>query len=580
MGLFRKVLLSILLLSAITLALPAVEQLQCTDRLSDQKLNEAILGALVYLEDTQIRPRQGKNSLLTDSSDEGDGCHSQIAINTPFKEVISLPALVPVKMRNRTGDWASHVHFLPKKAGLEGRTLLTIQDSNMFVTAFIAFPLFLFEEDQNSVGSGFIKNILQLCKKNIELCKRGDSYNFWPILPGVTSPSPRTGPYNIPVEFLKKLGESYVNPKFESFFKKLSKGLQVPPKDWLVACLDSKNTSGADALFNIPNDADDTSTVVAFQKALADKYPLYGISVDLNALRLIQSFRDIDRTREDGRDAWKGKNTGAYLTWMRDENEPTFSKPEVGIIPLGVNNVDLVVNSNVVFSLALNGQKSLPGYMEAINLIARGIEAHAWPKAGLYYPQNMIFPYTATRAFREGGANEPVMREAMKKLLIQILEEQEYLAAKEPSLRGAFPGEEDRAYHLSTALGAVSLMNIGREIAIECGCMDRYSRAIHSAVAFLLKEAKKVKFNYNSTIKIFGDKIQPHCWESGLFFAASYWDLGHWRSQAFTVSVVLEALSKYALNFEKSDNNSDKTRLILRHDAKSKYGISLSRLNK
>jgi len=37
---------------------------------------------------------------------------------------------------------------------------------------------------------------------------------------------------------------------------------------------------------------------------------------------------------------------------------------------------------------------------------------------------------------------------------------------------------------------------------------------------------------------------------SGLFFAASFWDLAHWRSQAFTVAIALEALTKYALAYD------------------------------
>ncbi|MBF0545081.1 MAG: hypothetical protein HQM08_11630 [Candidatus Riflebacteria bacterium] len=558
------------------LFLNAKEALKVVARLSNPILSETLIGAMAYLEDTQIRPRSGKNDLFTDSSEEGDGCRSKIYLNIFHREILELP-VIGIHMKNRTGEWASQVNFLPKKTGSDGRTLISVQDTNMFITAFVGFPLFLFQETKDSIGSGFIQRMLSLCYKNIEECKRGDAFNFWPSMEGAMSHFQRTGPMNIPVFLIKKLAEAFVNPKFDGFFKKLCKGMKIPPKDWIYACLSPKNPTGADAFFNIPDDADDTSTAVAFQKLMSERFPRSGFNVDYEALKLIQGYRDLNRTREDGRDTWKGQNSGAFLTWMRDENRPTFENPEIGIIPLGVNNVDLVVNANVAFSLALNNMKILPGYKEAIDLLGNGIEKHTWPQAGLYYPQNMIFPYTVSRAFRDGGATE--LRESMKKLLIQVLDEQDSVSKTQPKLNGVFPGGEDESYHLSTALGLVTLLNIGQGIAEECNCLPRYSKAVDGAVNFLLNEAKCQKLEYQTTKEIFGDKIQARKWETGLFFAASFWDLGHWRSQAFTESVVIESLAKYMMGYELPEKANSHSRLVLVPDQKSNCGITLQMVN-
>jgi hypothetical protein len=521
-------------------------------RLAHKELKNTILGALAFLEDRQVRPRKGKKSCEYDSSTDGDGCKTLLSLNIPFRENIGLPAPKKIKANNRSGEWASYIHFLPNKIGFKGRAPAAVQDSNLFMTAFIGYPLFMFDESNRSFEDRHINKMLRLAMQNILSFKRGDAYNFWAVLPGVRGDSPRTGPFNITVKQLEMLGKAYLNPKLEKVFAVLARGQQTPPKYWIASCLNQKaNPTGADALFNIPNDADDTSTAVAFQYFFRNRFPDSGVNVDLAALEKISRFRDLDRKREDGRDLWKGKNSGAYLTWLKDEKQPVFSQPEKGIIPLGVNNVDVVVNSNVLFAMALTGKKRLPGYMNCINLICEAINKKSWPEAGLYYPQNLIFPYAATRAYRDGQAREGRMRQAMKKLLKDLLKEQNRWQNAHFFKKGAFPGGDDKSDHLATALGVTSLLNIGVEIAREAGLEKQYNEAIQNGVRYLLRKVKWRKAKNKSTVGCFAtpdNKVA--CWKSGLFFAASFWDLAHWRSQAFTVAMALEALTKYALAYE------------------------------
>lgn len=545
------------------------------DRLALPGVPDALLGALAYLENTQIRNRPGKGHCAVDSSDEGDGCRNEVMLNLPFAELQVFPSPPVIKARNRTGEWASYVHFLPKKTGLMGRTLVSIQDSNLFMTAFIGYPLFLFDESFLAPEHRAIEPMLDLALKNVLSFKRGDAYNFWAVLPGVDGAAPRTGPFNIPVSMVKMMGKMFLNPKFAKFFAMLTKGQKAPPPHWVAACLDrGQNPTGADALFNVPNDTDDTSVAVGFQNMYSKRFPEKKFQPDYKALELIASFRDSGRERDDGRDVWRGKETGAFMTWLKDEKQPTFSTPETGVIPLGVNNVDAVVNANAAFAMALTKHRRTRGYRGALKLLAKAIEAKAWPEAGLYYPQNMIFPYAVTRAWRDAGAREPLLDAAMTTLLRQILDEQDAWSRMQPLHPGAFPGGEDRSCELSTALGLTSLLNIGRSTAEQAGLDKRYDAAVLKAVAYLLRQRRQAPEVYPTTTARLPGVI-PNYWESGLFFAASFWDLAHWRSQAFTVAMVAEALAKYVLAYDQLQSGFATRRLYL-SDADGRIRISLT----
>lgn len=534
-------------------------------RLADEELGATILGALAYLEDRQVKPRKGRLSCEFDSSDDGDGCKTLLSLNIPFRENLGIPAPNKLVARNRSGEWASYIHFLPNKTGFKGRAPAAVQDSNLFMTAFIAYPLFLFDESGLKPEQRHIDAMLHLAKKNIMSFKRDDAYNFWAVLPGERGKTPRTGPFNIPVSQLEMLGKAYLNPKLDKIFALLAKGQQTPPKFWIENCLDTKaNPTGADALFNIPNDADDTSTAVSFQYFYGSRFPEAQVEIDYDALQRICDFRDLNRAREDGRDSWKGKDSGAYLTWIKDENQPVFDKPEIGIIPLAVNNVDVVVNANVLFAMALTGRKDLPGYDDCVRLMLKAAEKRAWPEAGLYYPQNMIFPYTVSRAYRDGGAREPEMKVTMRLLLRDLLKAQYQWGQKNPTRKGAFPGGDDKSDHLSTALAVITLLNMGRETALESGLAREYDFALRSGVKYLIEQAEWKKPKNAETVGKFktpGNKCAH--WLSGLFFAASFWDLAHWRSQAFTTAMVLEALTKYALAYDLDEVPAGARRLRL-----------------
>lgn len=579
-----SVILTMLLqvLAAGVPAQAAPEQVRETikSRLGNADLAETIVGALITLDDTQIRDREGRNAALVDSTEQGDGAKGMISVKIPFfRQALKLPVPSVINMKNRLGEWASTIHFMPKKMGIKGINPVAVLDSNLFMTAFVTYPLYLFREPSIDPANRRIAAMRDLAVQNIESYRRDDAFNFWALIPGTYTKDLRSGPFNIPVKFLEALARAYINPKLSRVWSMVTRNMDAPPADWVERCLSEENRTKADALFNIPNDSDDTSTAVAIQKLFVDcdessPQVKKQVRVDMNALDIITRYRDLNRSAEDGRDSWKGKDSGAYLTWLLSESEPTFSQPEKGVIPLGVNNVDCVVNANVLFSLTANNMTNAPGYRECIELCARAIELRSWPRAGLYYPQEVIFPYSVTRAWRDGGMAEKIdaeslaiMKKAMKKLLGDLIKMQEE--------NGAFPGGEDKSNHLSTALGLTSMLNIGRDLAIQAGIETQYDQAVEKAVSYLLKKRIKHKVCFDDTLGVCLDsrgrleKPKAYTWESGLFFAASFWDLAHWRSKAFTVSMVLEALSKYALAYDLGDVTILKGRKLILKDASS-----------
>jgi hypothetical protein len=209
----------------------------------------------------------------------------------------------------------------------------------------------------------------------------------------------------------------------------------------------------------------------------------------------------------------------------------------------------------------MRGDNHAAGFDETVGLVAKAINDKAWPRCGLYYPQDKIFPYAASRAFREGNINDSRLEDAMARLAQDLIADQASVRLKVPGQAGAFSGGADKSYHLATALAVSSLLNIGVEIAEKYGFLASYKRAIQDGVTYLIRERVAHKVLFSETLV---NPAESHSssgprygyrWTSGLFFSASAWDLAQWRSEAYTVAMVMEALTKYMLAYELSQQS-------------------------
>ena len=524
------------------------------DSRSSPDIRRSIKGALVTLDDMQIRDRAGLHSSLYDYCRPGEHtCNYDFLVNTHGGRLYKPHTLDYKKfiVRNVPGEWASTVHFLPARLGdREGEAKVAIQDSNIFSTLGVLFPLYIIDDSGLPTDQQFVARMRTLAASSMARYKRGEAYNFWIESPGETSDQPKVGPFNIPVALTRPVAKMATG-SLGWLWRCITGKLDVHVEDWVCLVLDKhQNPYGFDAAYNIPDDADDTASVVAMQTYHFLRQPDDGVEPDKAALALLTRYRDLARTKRDDRAQWKGADaTGAYLTWLKDENLPTFATPRTGVIPRGVNNVDCVINANALFAFAVNGETAAPGFDAARRLLYRTIGEKRWisQRCGIYYPQLMMFPYAITRAWREGAFGADSGSAAMSILLSDLLAMQDD--------DGSFPGGKDKTRVLSTALGVNALINIGAATAASPGLLPAYENAIAKGVAWLVyhRQPRKVRFDQTFAAGNASAPTTGYTWQSGLFFASSYWDLAQWRSEPYTTAVTLEALAKFALAYDIDD---------------------------
>ncbi len=475
-------------------------------------LSKTLSGAMTYLEATQIKPRPGKGNCRFDSS-SGDGCRGND--------------------QNITGEWANDIHplFL-RSQKLTGNKLL-IADSNMFVTGAILYPLYWVKD-----STGHIDSIRRAALSSIKTYKKGDAYSFWPSYINRRSGESIVGPINLRFDNVD-ISNSVVAEIASNIL-----GRSMPwVKTWMTTLMNKEvNPDGFASFLNVPNDSDDTSVAMALLSIQAQQ-DNQSDKLDLSPLLKITEYRDISRSKSDARDFWTPKNSGAYLTWMKDENAPLFGDYPSGVMPLGVNNVDCVVNANVVFALSLNNQKEAAGYSDSLNYLAQVTRTGQWlQNCALYYPQKYTFAYSVTRAYRDGGARSVQMDEAMDQLMLDLLARQDQ--------KGKWCLAPDKSCHYSTALALTSLLNLGENRAIRLHQLKPYSQALVAGFRYLYKVKKD-----NLDLHIVGETEYGYTWDSGLFFSAEDYRLGVWRSNALTNALIVEAIAKYKMNYQKSDLN-------------------------
>jgi hypothetical protein len=522
------------------------------ERLANLKLKQTILGALIYLNDRQIKVRKGKRLSDFDAC-ENDGCKT--IVPWPL-QVLGIDKAVI----NDVGEWANYIFALPDLSALKQEPpklspsgAFKIQDSNVFTTASIAYPFYLYNEQVNS--GAVIKPMQDLAVASVAKYKRQDSYAFYPQVNDGSDKAEFIHAVNLSDKFVQNFLSLYTNPDLSIVWQYFArKGVELPSQDWLEEVI--SNPYGLSMAYNVPNDVDDTSVVVALQQLHANQYA--NVDVDLEALQTFPDYRDLHRVKSFPGENWKPDNSGAYLTWQKNENTPTFESPEMGVIPYGINDVDCVVNANAIFALTLTGQTQIEGYQEAVDLVSHAIETQSWEACGTYYPQRQMFPYTVTRAWRDTGLSDDRLNQAMGKLLTDLLADQAQLATDNPDLEGAFPGGVDNSFDLSTALGVVSLLNIGRDIAQKAGQLTAYENSIEKGIAYLLRKAQVSRVMNPETLSEWRHgvyDISAKHWHDGLFFSYTFTNYPQWRSANYTTGIALEALSKYLMAYEYGDVN-------------------------
>jgi hypothetical protein len=305
--------------------------------------------------------------------------------------------------RRILGTWDSYIVPVVVDSGFPVKYV----DSNMFVTAHTVFPMFFlkFEDPQKEKKR---MDVVYNAMTAVNLFKRNGSFAFWPQI-GASREGQvdRIGPLNLSPLLLTT--QLKIVDKIQSFFH-----VKLFPEKvrWMEEHLDLDNEDlGMDAMFSVPNDADDTALGIAsnyyYYQDLEDKGALeeyldmtsvFASKVDEFSSRKNRRykeylpnckerydslasqkakeelFNDINFLKEcsldDPRESWRytsydSKHSGAYLTWLYDETKDIYDNPEQGVALPGQNSVDCNVVSNVIYSLSLTEKRKDPALRES-----------------------------------------------------------------------------------------------------------------------------------------------------------------------------------------------------------------------
>ena len=255
----------------------------------------------------------------------------------------------------------------------------------------------------------------------------------------------------------------------------------------------------------IPSDADVTATTYAslLDAAIFDGRPWS----DVGFQRFFVDWRDVGVVPRRLNPDWLPQASGAFLTWLTYRDQP---------FPLFPNDVDLVVNGNVLYSLARHHRLNVPGVAETVALInfatAAGLHRDHMEELSDYYPDNLAFQYVVSRAFHEGpvaalGPAVHILADDLEASVLYRADGTAYWDKGDP--------------HLNTAFAVLTLLNAGRDTPI-----------IGRAIDYLIAE-QNAQGGYDEATFFVART------DGGLVFEFS--------SASFTTAMALEALVRDAV---------------------------------
>ena len=381
------------------------------------------------------------------------------------------------------GNWPQHFN-------LQGSEAFRVRDVSPFTVAFIHHALTYVNEDTRrplGLSERDLRAARTMRQRAVGFMKRfasapgapdAGTFAFWPYDADPATPGP----------LVTLLLSAWLQGPFLG-------GQRVPI-----------NMSIYPTTMAIPSDADVTATTYA---TLLDDARLDGGGNGHpgHFERFFVDWRDVGVVPRRLNPSWLPPASGAFLTWL------TYRQP---VFPLFPNDVDLVVNANVLYSLGRVDRLSVPGVAEAIELInlatALGLHNGHLEDISNYYPDNLAFQYSVSRAFYEGGvtALEPAVRIVADDLEASVQFRSDGTAYWD---KGDPP--------LNTAFAVLTLLNAGRHTGI-----------VERAVDYLVSQQDALG----------GFDAAP-------FFIANA-DGGQvfeFTSASFTTAIALEALARHAL---------------------------------
>lgn len=299
------------------------------------------------------------------------------------------------------GEWPQKVEFKGFIDWLNISPGEKLDDPSAFTTATIANILLSAFPKGIASTPPEVRRAIKLATTSFPIYKVKDVYHFYPK----TNIQIRSenGPKTISVNMSK-----LVRMAGKPFGWEINNGTLVPP--------------------------DNDSTGVVYTTL----FKVFGERMSKGAVETLTKHRDVNRDPYFFNKLHRNVKTGAFLTWLQDE--PKFlsdrnlgpvgrtrsrlnysmMSPENGSrIPFGRNDVDCVANTNAIRALALNQQKSVPGYQEACTLINKVFKTRQTNSCGIYYPNTFHLHFVASSAVVDGVDCLRTSLEQMKKDLLK-----------------------------------------------------------------------------------------------------------------------------------------------------------------
>lgn len=255
-------------------------------------LKDAILGGLSYLKETQV----SNNRYYINSENYRPTLDDRKSVSSSYKFRGFLGNYI-IPQKHITGCWPSFVSFLPVSGIRSFQSFFIALDYNLFSTASTAYSLLLFDDSRLSIENRFVDKMLNNSIQAISKFKNRTAYNFWTTKFNKKHGIYHSAPLNVPIWLLN----------FRITFNKIAYYLGLNNfieseliQQWLDKICDSGvNKYGNSALFNIPNDADDTSLAIGLQLLYCRQENTIGKNVDISPLKSLSSFIDLNKRKKD-----------------------------------------------------------------------------------------------------------------------------------------------------------------------------------------------------------------------------------------------------------------------------------------
>lgn len=278
---------------------------------------------------------------------------------------------------------------------------------------------------------------------------------------------------------------------------------------------------------NVPPDADTNAATYIYlhhleslrRGLLPEKFNAHVASEFLNTL---SHTRDLHRRPHTYNLAQGHINTGAYLTYMLDENDPImprfpFTPPDKGPrIPFAKNDLDCVVNANLLKLLTLAGKTQMPGYQASCHHLQKVVKLRQNFFCGMYYPSLYALPYSMAAAIESGASCLEPSRDELVHFLIKKQN-------ADGSWRNSILARPDLIQSSAWALNSFLLLADPQN--------SQHRKVAQRGIQFLLSQMQK-------------DSSGRSFWKGEVFFAAIFVARFNvvWRSSAYTTALVTKAL--------------------------------------